>query len=1764
MAIVGMAGRFPRADSVEELWELLREGRDGITAVPEDRDALAGLSGGPSTTDQGGFLRDLDRFDAAFFGIPAREAENLDPQQRLLLESAWHALEDGGIDPERLRSTRTGVFVGISYADYARLLADGGPDKVDAYYSTGTALNAAAGRIAYTFGLTGPAVAVDTACSSSLVAVHLAVRSLRSGESETALAGGVNVLLDRTSWTAVSRAHMLSPGGRCRTFSADADGFARSEACGVLVLKRLADARRDGDRVYAVIRGSAMNQDGASSGLTAPNGAAQEEMLRAALADARIAPGDVSYLEAHGTGTSLGDPIEIGAAWRVLGEGRGPGRTLRTGSVKSNLGHCESAAGVVSLIKTVLALRHELIPGNLHFKEPNPHVAWSEMDVRVVDAATPWRRAGGTRIAGVSGFGFTGTNAHVLLSDPPAPAPEPARPAGEEPPGPAGEEPPVCLLPLSAPDEAGLDRLTAAWEQALSTADDTDLPRLAAVAGAGRGHFPYRRALLGRDREQMLRALRETAPSRASARAPRVAFLFSGQGSQYFGMGRELYETEPVFREVFDRCDAVLAPRLGASLTELMFYGEDRQAINETRCTQPALVTLQTALAALWESWGVTPAVVMGHSVGEISAAVQAGVMDLDTGLALIAERARLMQASERGAMLAVVADEERASSWAREHGLDVAAVNGPESIVLAGAPDAVDALAAALRDQGVRARRLSVSHAFHSRLLDPAVERLGRALAPLAFRDPDTPVISNVTGRLAEPGEYDAQYWCRHARRPVRFHDGIRSLAGLGVDVCLEIGPDRTLVNLVKGAGLAPAGGLASSLRRGTGERAALLDAARVLYLAGRRLDWERVQPGTGTVRAAAPRYPFADTRYWAPVRPDSARPAAAQGPAWGTRLSSPALHGRVWATERTPEYPAHLTDHRLFGVVSVPGASQTATALSALGSDGGRVVLEDLHFPRALVLRDDERYPVQVIEAEQEHGTRTVSVQSLVDVHAGRWQEHLAARVVPAPAVPDKAAPDPAAFITGAERHLSGADFYRHLRTLGYHLGPSFRWIGEVWLRGDEALVRYDLPDDPREDPAGWEIHPGLLDSLLQSAVTFAVAEADPDSVTEEAALAIPFAVARLDFCGRPASAGQLWGHIRATGRDREADGLMRVSAADLRLFGDGGTTVLTADGFRFRRAPRALLERSLRDTPPLAYELVRVEREFAAAPAGTLRVALLGGGDTGRCLAETFEALGHQVVDAGPAPAPGAVPDLVIDARFATAEGGADEALRAALALTEGLRTAAPGVPYAVLGGTDPAAAPVRETLWGLLAALEAEQPERRLLRLALTPDADPATVAATLAALVAGRDAEAPVEIAGTTVRVTRLAPCDGTGSAPGHPGAVLITGGLGALGLSTAGFLARLGAPAVTLMGRSAPDAAARAVIAELSGRGMAVQVVQGDVTDPADCRRAVAEAARTAPLGTVLHLAGTAADGAFEHLTADSYDRVFAAKARGAVHLAEALAGHPDARLLLFSSASTVLGSAGQVNYAAANGFLDGLAERLRAEGVRATTVDWGPWTPDAKQGMAGSAATAQAIARLGIRALGDAEAEEPFRLALDGDRARLLAVGVDAARFTELRADGAAALFTGLVRRPPASRDGGAEQPAEPRGWLREQLAGSAADSREERLRQAIRELAGSALGAPLHHDDDLGFTECGLDSIMVIDLRARLAHALAEELPATVALDHPTVAQLAAHTGRLLFPGQAAGEAPREPAEEFPELAGLSFDELVRAVQADVSEER
>ena len=870
IAIVGMGCRFPGdVDGPAAYWQLLRDGVNAVTGVPPGRwgreryTALDPELAAKLPSPGGGFLSDVEGFDPGFFGISPREAVSMDPQQRLVLEVSWEALEHGGIDPTCLAGSATGVFVGVTASDYWGHLRSADPTHLDVYIATGNSHNATAGRVSFTLGLQGPAMAVDTACSSSLAAVHLACQSLRLGESNLALAGGVNTIHSPDSFFAFFKWGMTAPDGRCKTFDESADGFVRSEGCGMVVLKRLSDALSDGDRILALIRGSAVNQDGASSGFTVPNGLAQEAVIRQALRVAGVEPAAVSYVEAHGTGTSLGDPIELESLDAVLGQGRAPDRPLIVGSVKTNLGHLESAAGMAGLIKVVLALQHGEIPPHLHFTTLNRRASFRGAPPIVPTRGMPWRDDR-PRIAGLSSFGISGTNAHVIIEE--AAAAQRADPAVDR---------PAHILSISARTPTALNDLVRRWQGCLSSGNVPSLADAAFTANTGRAHFAHRIALVApsidRVREQLSAVANGETPhgvfrgeTRSDQRV-KVAFLFTGQGSQYAGMGRRLYETAPVFRRVLDECAELVRPHLDRPLLSLLYPAAgDEGLIDQTGYGQPALFAVEYALAALWRSWGVEPTLVLGHSVGEYVAACVAGVLSLEDGLRLIAARGRLMQALPGGgAMAAVWAPEAQVravvAQAALPAGVEIAAVNGPASVTITGAEAPVAQACAALTAAGVRTQALRVSHAFHSALMAPMLDAFTAVAETVRYAAPRVAVVSNVTGQRAVSGEVaSAAYWRRQVREPVQFAAGMRTLAEQGCTVFVEVGPTPTLIGLGQECLGTERRTWVPSLRREPEPWTTLLASVGTLYVRGVAVDWRGVDAPYARRKVALPTYPF------------------------------------------------------------------------------------------------------------------------------------------------------------------------------------------------------------------------------------------------------------------------------------------------------------------------------------------------------------------------------------------------------------------------------------------------------------------------------------------------------------------------------------------------------------------------------------------------------------------------------------------------------------------------------------------------------------------------------------------------------------------------------------------------------------------------------------------------------------------------------------------------------------------------------------------
>ena len=1405
IAIVGLACRFPGGETPEEFWASLVAGRDSVVPVPPERLGLAAPAPGPA--NWAGLLESVDGFDPVVFGISPREAAALDPQQRLLLEVCYEALEDAGAVPARLSGSATGVFVGLSSLDYK--------ERVDALPAAalehaavlGSIASIAAGRIAYTLGLRGPAVAIDTACSSSLVAVHLAALSLRSRETDLALAGGVNVILSQRTFDAVRATQALSPDGKCKTFDARANGFVRGEGCGIVALRRLSDAQRDGDRVLAILRASAVNQDGRSTGLTAPSGLAQEALLRAALERGGVQPAEVSYLETHGTGTSLGDPIEVGAIRAVYGAPREAPCYL--GALKTSVGHLEAAAGVAGLIKAVLALRSGFLPGNLHFQALNPLIDLRDTPLRLLTEGTPWP-AVPRRICGVSSFGISGTNAHVLVEAAPAPAPvAEAKPARAE------------VLVLSAESPRALTAAAARLQARLSAEVAPALADVGYTLRARRAHLGHRLAVLAATRAEAalrLGAAAQGTPSphvlRGQAAAPPpLSLLFTGQGAQHAGMGAALYAAFPAFRAALDRCAAGVDPELEQPLRDVLFApaGSALAArLDQTAWTQVALFALEYALFALWTSWGLVPSVLLGHSVGELAAACVAGVFSLEDGLRLVAARGRLMQAlPPGGAMLAIEASElEALRAVARRPAeLALAAVNGPRSVVLSGTEAAVTEAADALTKAGHRARRLRVSHAFHSPLLAPMLAGLRAVAATIRYRPPAVPLVSNVTGRLAGPEILTPDYWVEQARSPVRFADGVQAAVAAGARGFLELGPSPTLLALVRACLPAPprapgpdtdeaSGGdrsplLVPSMQPNQPETETVLGALARLHVAGAPVQIQRLDPagGPGSARPVTlPGYPFQRTRFVLQPAP-APHPAGPAGPslpgtllrlagpqptfAWQARLDAPAL--------------AYLAEHRVAGAAIAPAAAFLDAALTAarqlLGP--GAVALRDVRLHQALVLRSGAATALQTVLTEEGAGSYRVHLASAPvgaadDGPSGGASEgpllHATARATPWPARAADTAPQLPHAQERCLRPVPLEPHYAQLRARGLDYGPAFRGLAVLLAGSGEALglARLAAP----LGAADATVHPALLDACFQTA-TAALGGSVPE---------IPVAIGAVR-CYRPAPRA-LWCHARVTRQDGHA----RI---DLDLWDEAGELVAEVAEIELRPlapardegAEQLFYRVAWQPAPP---EVLAPGGGVAGGAGRFLLVAESAGGFSGRLAAQLVQG-GAQAVVFTPPAGDGAGVQAALEqalrvhgplrgvvclaglspAADAPADGSLDDAAGwpVALAVAQALARSGRGTPGPALTllseraqrvAGDERTRPEQALVWGLGAALHIERPELRCRRIDLggaRAMSGPADEAAAVAQLLLAGSAAEPLAVRGSRVYTARLEPTE---------------------------------------------------------------------------------------------------------------------------------------------------------------------------------------------------------------------------------------------------------------------------------------------------------------------------------------------------------------------------------------------------------------------
>ncbi|MFF2801421.1 type I polyketide synthase [Streptomyces sp. NPDC058051] len=1098
VVIVGMSCRVPgEVTGPDDLWQLVVDGTDAISALPEDRgwdvDGIydPDLSR-PHTSyvREGGFVHTAGRFAPGLFGISPREALAMDPQQRLLLETSWEAVEHARIDPGSLRGSRTGVYVGATFEHYGRGGADQVPEESVGHLVTGTLSSVVSGRVSYTLGLEGPAVTVDTACSSSLVAMHLAANALRNGDCSLALAGGVTVMCSPAGFVGFSRQGALSRDGRCKSFAAAADGFALSEGVGMLVLERLSDARRNGHPVLAVLRGSAINQDGASNGLTAPNGPSQQRVIRQALANAGLSTADVDVVEAHGTGTTLGDPIEAQALIATYGQDRPADNPLWLGSIKSNIGHLQSAAGVAGVIKMVMAMRHRVLPRTLHVDEPSPHVDWSQGAVDLLTEARQWEDPGRARCAAVSSFGISGTNAHVILEEAPT--------TQEAAAGTARAGLPVVPWTVSAPSADGLRAQAARLRAAFASNPDIDLAAVGAATVATRTLFEHRGVVVGANKAELIAGLDALADGRSepgvlrgtAATGGKLAVLFTGQGSQRPGMGCALAQTFPVFAEALEETAAVLDPLLPHPVRDVMYAepGSDPAAqLDGTGMTQPALFAYEVALYRLLESYGVAPDVLVGHSIGEIAAAHVAGVLSLQDACTLVAARARLMQALPTGgAMISVAAPEEDVLPLLTDE-VAVAAVNAPGSVVVSGAEEAVDRIAATLAERGVRTRRLRVSHAFHSPLMDPMLAEFGEIAARLTYREPSIPIVSDVTGQLAVEGQLtDAAYWVEHVRRPVRFADGVRAARDAGASVFVEAGPDGVLTGLAEQS-LDETAVVVPTARKDRDENHTFVAALGHLHTSGVRVDWT-THFGQPAHHVDLPTHAFQHEWFWLP----SGGPTAGDVTTVGLRRSTHPLLGAavgmagsdtVVLTGRiSARTHPWLTEHVIGGRILVPGTAFTDLAIRA-GDETGCSLVEELTIEAPLVLPGRGGVTLQIGVGALDDGRRTLTIHSRHEDTApdAPWTRHATGSLAVDPYDAAPSAPAGPWPPEGARR-LDVTGVYDRFAEVGMAYGPTFQGLRAAWTSGTDLYAEVALPDGT-DGTDRFGLHPALLDAALHT---------------------------------------------------------------------------------------------------------------------------------------------------------------------------------------------------------------------------------------------------------------------------------------------------------------------------------------------------------------------------------------------------------------------------------------------------------------------------------------------------------------------------------------------------------------------------------------------------------------------------------------------------------------------------------------------------------
>ncbi|MBZ4420285.1 type I polyketide synthase [Myxococcus sp. RHSTA-1-4] len=1779
VAIVGMACRFPGAKDLDTFWKNLCEGRESVTFFSREELAEAGVPAhvldAPGFVPAAPYLDGVDQFDAGFFSITGREANFMDPQQRLFLEVAWEAFEDAGYHPEKV-GVPVGVFAGSGgvVTSYLAAYQQRAPDLLGPTGSLqhiGNDKDFVATRVSYKLDLKGPSINIQTACSTSLVALHLACRSLLDGECDMALAGASTIRFPHKNGYIYQSEDILSPDGHCRAFDEKAQGTIFGSGVAAVLLKPLRAAIEAGDHVYAVIKGSAINNDGGqkvSYGASSVPGQASAMLEAMTVAD--ISPDTIGYVECHATGTTVGDPLEVQALTRAFRTGTSRKGFCGIGSVKTNLGHLEQTAGMAALIKTALALKHHKLPPTINFEKPNPKLALPTSPFYIQTELTEWKAsAEHPRRAGLNGLGLGGTNAFVVLEE----APESASKAREP------VDRPLHTLALSARSEAALAQSAERFARYLASHPGAELADVCFTASTSRSFFPHRLAVSARTTEELAKRLESVseealAPgvAKGNGKARPVAFLFTGQGAQYAGMAAELYRTQPVFRAALDECDTLSRPHMDRPLLSVLFAeGEDAQLVNETGYTQISLFAVEYSLAMLWRSWGVKPDVVMGHSVGEVTAACVAGCMSLADALKLISHRGRLMQGLPRdGGMAAVFASEEKVLELIAPYGerLSIGASNAPKSTVVSGAKEALASLFQTLTSQGIEFKELVVSHAFHSALMDPILDKLEAVASEIRFRKPSIKVVSNLTGTFMEEAP-TARYWREHARGAVRFARGMQTLHEAGYSLFLEVGPGSSLLGLGRQSVTDEAAQWLPSLSRQKNDWDVLSESLRALYVGGHAVDWRGFDQPYTRKRVSLPTYPFQRKRYWVSE-------AHAASTAQRNKSGHPLLGERLRSTLKDAQYEAHysldeltyLDDHRIFGLPVLPTTAAlelvTTGARAHFGVDD--VVMETFLYREAMVLPEEGSRVVHFVVTPESEERATFKVYSTEERPGAPWIHHIDGELKPRR---DSAPPEAvslAALRERCARQIPIDRYYPAIRAMGLEYGPAFRGIQELWQGEGEALSHVRLPEHVSAQP--YTLQPAFLDACLHIYAALGEAYGDfsvpPDDLTRTF---LPISMER--FHTLESGVRDAWVH--AVRRPGATPDLMVV---DIRLYSEDGRPLAVMQGLQVRRLTREAMQPTATVTDPLLDSILQRtwEERPALAPVAQEKDALpnrwlifADRGGVGSALAEQLRALGEKCHLVYPdltlvvgdrrkpiaADEPGLFHRLVRDyfgvpgisyrhvvylwgldaptldgltlEQLAGSEGstvGSALLLIQAVSVVNSVTGAAPRLWFVTRNaqGPRPGFGPVevaQSPLWALGSTMALKHANfwGGMVDLERHAEGGPTVDAAALLSEVWSSDGEDQVVIRGGKRFAPRLTRSQKP--RPEQNGALfrgdatyLIAGGLGTTGLQLAEWMVSQGGARHLLLADNRPlDEAKSKAVEALTKRGAKVTVTQADLTAGGDVQRVFGELKALPALKGIFNCVATRQEDLLDMIVWKKFSGGMAPMTKSAWLLHQHSKDIALEHFVLFGTVLSWLGSETRTNEAAGSAFVEALAEARRAMGLPATVIHWGPWEIPGKQ-------LARSETSNGVQAIQRAHATEAMDYVL---RHGLEHAGVsltDWSAWMQQFKMGAPALYSALSK--GGARKRRTQRAGEDPRILLQRIQMAPEGERRGVIVEVVRKQVTDVLGSDELIDAQAPLVSFGLDSLVSVNLVNRLEPALGVSVPLAKLLQGASVESL------------------------------------------------